>query len=267
MRAWMVALSLGLLVTAGAANAERRIALVVGNGAYTNMPKLQNAVDDADAMTELLKKIGFEVIEGTDLTRDQMKKRLAEFGDKANGADLALLYFSGQSFTVDGTSYLLSIDAKFKPADLLNRWEPGMDARLSQLTSLSDAISETMIHAKTKLVFFDASRVFPRGRVAGPTRAALSGIESEEGTMIQFATGPGQTALEGAKGMHSPFTRALLANIAVPGMEIQQAMTRVRAQVNEETSKAQLPWGHTYLVGEVYLNPAPAAASPENDTK
>ena len=83
-------------------------------------------------------------------------------------------------------------------------------------------------------------------------------MKSGEGTLIAFATGPGQTALDGQEGTNSPFTRALLANITQPGIEIQQAMTKVRAQVNEETNKGQLPWGHTNLIGSVYLNGAPA---------
>jgi hypothetical protein len=92
-------------------------------------------------------------------------------------------------------------------------------------------------------------------------------MKSGEGTLIAFATGPGQTASDGQQGSNSPFTRALLANIAQPGIEIQQAMTQVRAQVNEETAKSQLPWGHTNLIGSVYLNPvaapdgSPAAAA------
>jgi hypothetical protein len=85
-------------------------------------------------------------------------------------------------------------------------------------------------------------------------------MKSGEGTLIAFATGPGQTALDGQEGTNSPFTRALIAHITQPGVEIQQAMTEVRAQVNEETNKGQLPWGHTNLIGSVYLNPAPAPA-------
>ena len=90
-------------------------------------------------------------------------------------------------------------------------------------------------------------------------------MKSGEGTLIAFATGPGQTALDGQAGTNSPFTRALLAHITQPGAEIQQAMTKVRAQVNEETRKEQLPWGHTNLIGSVYLNPAaaPAARRPQ----
>ena len=89
-------------------------------------------------------------------------------------------------------------------------------------------------------------------------------MKSGEGTLIAFATGPGQTALDGKEGTNSPFTRALIANITEPGVEIQQAMTKVRAQVNEETNKGQLPWGHTNLIGSVYLNGAPAPAAPRH---
>ncbi len=86
-------------------------------------------------------------------------------------------------------------------------------------------------------------------------------MKSGEGTLIAFATGPGQTALDGQGGTNSPFTRALIDHITQPGVEIQQAMTKVRAEVNEETNKGQLPWGHTNLIGSVYLNPAAAPAA------
>src|SRR6185503_12283521 len=92
-------------------------------------------------------------------------------------------------------------------------------------------------------------------------QTGLAEMKSGEGTLIAFATGPGQTALDGQEGNNSPFTRALLANLTQPGVEIQQAMTKVRAQVNEETNKGQLPWGHTNLIGTVYLNPAAAPAA------
>src|SRR6202012_764578 len=98
-----------------------------------------------------------------------------------------------------------------------------------------------------------------------PTRSVsvqsgLAEMKSGEGTLIAFATAPGQTALDGQEGTNSPFTRALMANIAAPGVEIQQAMTKGRAHVNEETNKNQSPWGHTKLIGSVYLNPTLAAA-------
>jgi uncharacterized caspase-like protein len=84
-------------------------------------------------------------------------------------------------------------------------------------------------------------------------------MKSDEGTLYAFATAPGATVPDGPPGMVRAFTRALIANIAAPGVEIQQAMTMVRAQVAEETKGAQLPFGHTNLIGAVYLNPVPVA--------
>jgi hypothetical protein len=94
-------------------------------------------------------------------------------------------------------------------------------------------------------------------------QTGLAEMKSGEGTLIAFAAGPGQTALDGEVGTNSPFTRALLAHITQPAVEIQQAMTQVRGQVHEETKRAQLPWGYTNLIGAVYLNPvaAPAGAA------
>jgi uncharacterized caspase-like protein len=115
-------------------------------------------------------------------------------------------------------------------------------------------------------VFLDASRDNPfaaKIKSNSATRSVsvqsgLAEMRSGEGTLIAFATGPGQIAPDGPAGSIRPFTRALLANIAAPGVEIQQAMTRVRAQVNEETNGKQLSMGHTNLLGSVYLNPVAA---------
>src|ERR1700744_3686362 len=123
--------------------------------------------------------------------------------------------------------------------------------------------------AKVKLVFLDACRDNPFANKIKPNSATrslsvqsgLAEMKSGEGTLIAFATGPGQTALDGEVGANSPFTRALIDNITQPGIEIQQAMTKVRAEVNEETNKNQLPWGHTNLTGTVFLNPAAAPAA------
>jgi hypothetical protein len=128
-----------------------------------------------------------------------------------------------------------------------------------------------MSAAKVKLVLLDACRDNPfaaKIKAAAGTRGVsvqtgLAEMKSGEGTLIAFAAGPGQTALDGEVGTNGPFTRALLAHITQPGVEIQQAMTQVRGQVHEETKRAQLPWGYTNLTGAVYLNPvaAPAAAA------
>src|SRR5580698_3784114 len=258
MRYLTVILSLiCMLFTANAAKADRRVAFVVGNGAYKNVAQLPNPPVDAKAMAAVLRNVGFEVVEGTDLTRDKMTEKLLDFGKKAQGADVAVFFYAGHGIAISGTNYLLPIDADIKSE---------MDVKLGAAINIDLTLDQTMGDAKVKLVFLDACRDNPFAAKikSNATRslsvqAGLAEMKSGEGTLIAFATGPGQTALDGEVGTNSPFTRALMANIASPGVEIQQAMTKVRAQVNEETNKNQLPWGHTNLTGTVFLNPAAAA--------
>ncbi|MGJ4881323.1 MULTISPECIES: caspase family protein [unclassified Bradyrhizobium] len=261
MRYLTVALSLlCMALTAEAAKADRRVAFVVGNGAYKSVAQLPNPPVDAKAMAATLRNVGFDVVEGTNLTRDKMTEKLLDFGRKAQGADIAVFYYAGHGIAIAGTNYLLPVDADLKSE---------MDVKLGSAINIDVTLDQTMGDAKVKLVFLDACRDNPfaaKIKSNSPTRSVsvqtgLAEMKSGEGTLIAFATGPGQTALDGEAGANSPFTRALISHIAQPGVEIQQAMTAVRAQVNEETSKGQLPWGHTNLIGAVYLNPAAAPAA------
>src|ERR1700752_170176 len=262
MRHFTVVLSLICMVfTANAAKADKRVAFVVGNGAYKNVAQLPNPPIDAKAIAGVLRNVGFEVVEGTNLSRDKMTEKLLDFGKKTEGADVAIFFYAGHGIAVNGTNYLLPVDADLRSE---------MDVKLGAAINVDTTLEQTMGDAKVKLVCLDACRDNPfaaKIRSAKATRSVnvqtgLAEMKSGQGTLLAFATGPGQTALDGEAGTNSPFTRALLANIAQPGVEIQQAMTKVRAQVNEETSKGQLPWGHTNLIGSVYLNGAPANNTP-----
>lgn len=265
MRFWIAALSIATLVfSSEAALADKRVAFVVGNGAYKNVPQLPNPPMDARTMASTLRNVGFEVVEGYNLTRDKMTDKLLEFGHKAEGADIAVFYYAGHGIALGGTNYLLPIDADLKSE---------ADVKLGATINVDTTLDQTMQDAKVKLVFLDACRDNPfaaKIRSAKATRSisvdtGLAAMNTGQGTLIAFATSPGQTALDGDKGTNSPFTRALVANITQPGVEIQQAMTRVRAQVNEETNKNQLPWGHTDLTGSVYLNPVSLPADAKVD--
>jgi uncharacterized caspase-like protein len=266
MRFWIAALSIATFLFSGeAALAGKRVAFVVGNGAYKNVPQLPNPTMDAKTMASTLRNVGFDVVEGYNLTRDKMTEKLLEFGHKAEGADIAVFYYAGHGIAMSGTNYLLPIDADLKSE---------ADVKLGATINVDTTLDQTMQDAKVKLVFLDACRDNPfaaRMQSAKLSRgltvdSGLAAMNTGQGTLIAFATSPGQTALDGDKGTNSPFTRALVANITQPGVEIQQAMTKVRAQVNDETNKNQMPWGHTDLTGSVYLNPAslPADAKAVN---
>src|SRR5476651_2255643 len=194
MRFLVVALSvLGILVSASAAKADRRVAFVVGNGAYKNVAQLPNPPVDGKAMAAVLRNVGFEVVEGTNLTRDKMTEKLLEFGKKAEGADVAVFFYAGHGIAINGTNYLLPIDADLKSE---------MDVKLGAAINVDTTLEQTMADAKVKLVCLDACRDNPfaaRIRSAKATRSVnvqtgLAEMKSGEGTLIAFATGPGQTA-------------------------------------------------------------------------
>jgi uncharacterized caspase-like protein len=242
-----------LALLAHPAHAERRVALIVGNVAYRHTSTLPNAPIDASAMAALLRSVGFDVTEGVDLKREEMMARLSEFATKTQGADVALLYYSGHGIAVDGKNYLVPVDTELNSE---------LDVKLGAAIDVDVAVDQIMADARVKLVFLDACRDDPftnKLRAVARTRSVtiLSGLAEmrpNEGTLIAFAAGPGQTALDGKPGENSPFTRALLTNIAEPGVEIRQALTKVRAQVSKETNKGQLPWENTNLTGFFYVN-------------
>ena len=164
-------------------------------------------------MAGALRNVGFEVVEGTNLTRDKMTERLLEFGKKAQGADVAVFFYAGHGIAISGTNYLLPIDADIKSE---------MDVKLGAAINIDLTLDQTMGDAKVKLVFLDACRDNPFAAkiksnsprpAASTVQTGLAEMKSGEGTLIAFATGPGQTALDGKEGTNSPFTRALLANI------------------------------------------------------
>jgi Flp pilus assembly protein TadD len=229
-----------------------RLALVVGNGAYVNATALANPPNDAAAVAKTLREIGFEVIEGTNLDRVGMERVVREFLRKAPGARLTLLYYAGHGMQVEGRNYLVPVDAKLAaPSDL-----PFETLELDKvLAGLDD-------EARANIIVLDACRDNPLARSfaskLGATRSAavpagLAGYATVgTGTLIAFATAPGQTALDGA-GTNSPFTSAFIKHVRTPGIEVNQMLTRVRVEVAAGTKNRQVPWANSSLLGEVYL--------------
>jgi hypothetical protein len=147
MRFWIAALSVAaLLVSGNAALADKRVAFVVGNGAYKNVTPLPNPAIDARSMAALLRNVGFDVVEGTNLTHDKMTEKLLDFGKRAEGADVALFFYAGHGIAVNGTNYLLPIDADLKSE---------MDVKLGAAINVDLTLDQTMADAKVKLVFLE----------------------------------------------------------------------------------------------------------------
>ena len=234
-----------------------RMALIIGNGAYAHVKALPNPPNDARAVARSLRDIGFTVSEGVDLGRAAMQKMTRDFLREAARAQVVMVYYAGHGVQVDGRNYLIPVDVELKTGASMTDAMIDMDTIMA---GLDDQV-------RTNILIFDACRNNPMAQQvasAGTNRAieAASGLAAPTslgagatlgaGTLIAFATAPGQVALDG-EGANSPFSAALSRHLGTPGLEVQQMLTRVRAEVVSTTKNKQVPWSNSSLLGEVYL--------------
>jgi uncharacterized caspase-like protein len=252
--------AVGATAPAWAAAPERRVALVIGNGAYRFAPALENPTIDARGVAAALRRIGFEVIDGYDLSFLEMRAKLSEFAGTIADTKAALVYYAGHGVSVEDENFLLPVDIALKSVTDLDINAINIDLILRQMRR----------EERVNVVILDACRDNPFAKeLAASTKnrstvseRGLSRIDvSAKGTLIAFATDPKSVAADGPKGSHSPFTMALLKHIETPGASIDTILNRVRAEVWETTNKRQMPWVNTSLIGEFILNPAQPAAT------
>jgi len=240
--------------------AEKRIALVCGNSSYLYSSPIKNPVNDARAISEALDKLGFNVIRGTDLTKLEMDRQIAAFAKRLKDADIAIFFYAGHGLQLNMKNYLVPID-----------FNPNSDAYLiTMLVSMNTILSELEKEKLVSIIFLDACRdnplasklaanmgrgrslLFDENRGVSVIRQGLAEVEGKAGTLIAYATQPGNIALDGA-GRNSPFTEALLKYINIPGLEVRDMLTKVRVRVIKKTREKQIPWDHSSLVEEIYL--------------
>jgi hypothetical protein len=222
---------------ADATTEGKRVALVVGNGGYKNVAKLDNTLTDAKLIATTLKKLGFEVIGGgaqTDLDRVAFVKAIASFGDKLEGSAVGVFYYAGHGIQMQGSNFLVPIDANpSKPSDADIQL---VDAQLV-LHQMEDS------GAKLKVVILDACRNNPfGGRGLRDTGGGLAQMRTPEGTLISYATQPGNVAQDGTAGGDSPYTTALAKSMTQRGMDVLQMFNDVGLQVDGATGGSQEPW-------------------------
>jgi uncharacterized caspase-like protein len=250
-------LIVGLPTAAGAAS-DRRIALIIGNGAYQHTSILQNPRNDASDLAAALRRLGFEVMQGVDLDKRSMERTIREFGVKLSGADVALFLYAGHGLQVSGQNYLLPVDAKLSTENDVDFESIALNLVLRQMER----------EAKTSLVLLDACRDNPLARNLARnmgTRSSqigqgLAEVKTGVGTMIGFSTQPGNVAQDGT-GRNSPYAGALIKHLETPGRDIGSVLINVRNDVYSATNGRQVPWEHTSLMGRVVL----AAPAPVED--
>lgn len=222
---------------------ERRVALVIGNGAYKNIKALQNPVNDAHSMERVLNNLGFKVFSGFDLTQKAMKRLISQFGDEIKDGGVGLFYFAGHGIQVNGENYLIPIDAEIHT-------EKDVDP---ESVNANDILNN-MAYARNRLniVILDACRDNPFKGFRSSGGGGLAQMKAPEGTFIAYATAPGSVASDG-DGKNGLYTQELIKNMQKPGVPIELMFKGVRASVESLSHKKQTPWEASSITGDFYF--------------
>ncbi|TDL88034.1 caspase family protein [Meridianimarinicoccus aquatilis] len=242
--------------------ATDRVALVIGNSDYAFASKLANPRNDAEALAAKLRALGFQTIEGYDLGIAGMREKTQDFARASRSAEISLFFYAGHGIQVDGTNYLVPVDARMEDALAIDFEAFSIDLVTRQM-SFSKGANLIILDACRDNPFEDLSRSLGGASRSIATRGLgeMDVTDTGIGTGIVFATAPGDVAEDG-NGRNSPFTSALLNNIGTPNTPFTSIMTRVTGEVFAATDGRQRPWFNQSFTGEVVLHDVPVEAAP-----
>jgi|GEM_PF-1847715 len=258
VRAFAVLFAL-LVSTAQAQAPQKRVALIIGNTNYQYIGSLSNPVNDAMRMARFLESRGFSLIGGRPQLDRSMRDLLQlarEYGRAARGADVTFFYFSGHGMQINGINYLLPVDTD----------GPGMDD-LDSANLNANFVMDEVAQARSKfnLFFLDACRnnPFKNRRVSSRTviqmRDGLAEMRPPTGTLIGFATQPGNVAADGPAGGNSPYAAALLESMEKPGYDQFRVVNEAANLVLRRTNGRQEPWMLASAISGIYYFTQPLA--------
>jgi carboxyl-terminal processing protease len=235
--------------TSFSAQAEPRVALVIGNSNYgPEIGKLANPANDAALITSALQQTGFTVITVIDADQKKMKRAIADFGQKLADAGpkaTGLFYYAGHGIQSQGKNYLIPVGAMI---------EKEADVDIESVTA--DDVMDQMDFAanNVNILILDACRNNPVARSFRSAGRGLAPMRSDavRGTFIAYSTSPGQVAADGS-GKNSPYSKALASAIVKPGVGIEEAFRDVRAQVMAATQDKQIPWDSSSLTAPFFF--------------
>ena len=232
---------------------EPRIAFVVGNSAY-RAGAVPSALNDAGLVAEALRSIGFEIVEGANLSQPDLLRTYREFLDKVGAAGpdtLAIVYFSGDAASFEGENFLLGVDARLtRDSDI-----PIEGVRLSDLLRpLADS------PARAKVIMIDAARPLPFRPLGKPLARGLEAIDPPQGVLLAYSSAPGTLAPD-RPGDYGAYATAIAEMLRAPGTDLDAAFTHIRSRTHETSDGQQTPW-HVSAIGEpIELVPAEAATA------
>jgi hypothetical protein len=242
-----------------ASTGEKRVALVVGDSAYRYVTPLGNPKNDAMLVADTLRALGFKLVgDGPQLDLDKagIDRVVQQFGTALQGADVGLFYFAGHGMQVRGSNYLVPVDAN-----------PTREADIDFQMLDANLVLRQMADSGTKLniVLLDACRNNPfGGHGLRASNGGLAQMQAPEGTLISFATQPGNVALDGADD--SPYSRALAEVMRRPGLDVFRTFNEVGLAVASATGGQQQPWlSLSPIKGDFYFSGPPASATDRRD--
>ncbi len=237
-----------LALLAGTMPAEaRRVALIIANARYANAAPLANPVADAKLIEASLRRAGFDEVQTrTNLSKASVESELRAFGNRAEGADVALFYYAGHGIEAGGQNYLIPTDAKLQR-------DRDLDIEATRLETVLQVVSS----ARMRLIILDACRNNPfeasmqRSIRTRAVSRGLAEIEPEGETLVVYAAKAGSTAADG-NGANSPFATALATRLPQPGLEIGLLFRSVRDDVLAATGRTQEPFTYGSLSGQAF---------------
>jgi hypothetical protein len=244
LAAALLAATLGLAAPFVPAAGADRLALVVGNSTYRESP-LRNPINDARAMSELLRRLDFQVISLEDASKARLEQAIVQFTSRLGPTSTGLFYYAGHGVQVSGRNYLVPVDAELDSEREVRIETTPVNLLLDELSYAGNSIN---------IVILDACRNNPfERRFRGRNTRGLAAIDAAHGTMIAYATAPGSVALDG-EGNNGLYTEELLRVLDRPGLKVEEVFKQVRRGVANRTGNKQIPWESSSLIGDFVFN-------------
>ena len=220
------------------AAAEHRVALVIGNGKYQHADKLSNPVTDARNLRDVLVKLHFDVTYGEDLDKRDLERTIGRFAGAAQDAEVALVYFAGHGATFGDIPYIVPVDAEFTSLEAVPYDLVPVEALVGELRRAKGVRIVILDACRDNAAERELKRTASRG---GEVSRGLARIKNPEGLILAYATQYLDTAADGDPNGDSPFTSALLKNIATPGLDVKDLFFQVGRDVMAKTNGHQRP--------------------------